>query len=927
MPSAIDPASIPGKDLDPDAIETNASTVATLAAEVRSNGSNVHLKWQGMAGVYSAPESGTLLGLMQPVSSQATQAGDNLETVSAALKQFAADVRPIKAELDALRTQAQTFVDTTVANGVRVRELNPSWTALNGSGYGYGTSGASYSGSWNAYGATSGTPSTGSDVPQYRYVTKEWHEDQDAVDRNTDLIAQVNAQQVALWEAERTCANKIRALYGATALHSYQSEDDRNGYGLDEIPEGTEMPWGAPMERTEGCGEATAKFVFKDLIWEGIAVGGVWGTVQGVGTLVFGYNPETGEWFSGDAYGAAWGGLGMLAVGLATLGPITVADNIMETVTGGEGFISGPAGDFLDSAEDALLNTGKALIAWDKWADDPGTALGESVFNVATILIPAGAAITGVKTASTAASVLSKMARVVDLVDPGAWAVNGALRLASTGLGSLDHLIGSLDVAGKLDPPHIEVYAATDAAHAMDLLDDAGIDLNTVTARVDNGIPVLEAPGIRIETPAGSFDAAIHGGSGTDAATHAPVRESELVAAGGVRAETGPGPGNSTVDEAPARTETGGSSETTVVREPETTATGDSGSSHGGTGSDGSDAESSHSAGDGASGADGSAVDDVPASGGDGAAGIGGDGDGAAPGAADEPGDVAWRSSEQADLTLAHAENSNWVEPGTGRIIEVQFHTDARPERVHVGEPDAPTVPHDTTPPVSDHDNVDTDPHETSNPGHGGDGGDGTGAPDGHDSDGGTSDGSPHRGDARHGGDGDGSDGSIHDASDVANAPIMRNGEQFNPDGTLKPNVRYQAGEHEYIYTTDEHGCISSFHADSLQLKVHDGRLNHDPNTPGKLEADHAGHLAGDLFGGSKYIDNLVSQLRGVNLSTYRKIEIEWFKALDPDRPGGPLDVSVDVYVKTDSSTGRPIEFEVEYTIDGLFKSKTIPNE
>ncbi|WP_373426332.1 DNA/RNA non-specific endonuclease [Microbacterium natoriense] len=68
---------------------------------------------------------------------------------------------------------------------------------------------------------------------------------------------------------------------------------------------------------------------------------------------------------------------------------------------------------------------------------------------------------------------------------------------------------------------------------------------------------------------------------------------------------------------------------------------------------------------------------------------------------------------------------------------------------------------------------------------------------------------------------------------------------------------------------------------------MHDGRLTHDPNTRGKLEDDHAGHLAGDLFGGSKYIDNLVSQLRGVNLSTYCKIEIEWFNALDPDRPGG----------------------------------------
>ena len=157
-------------------------------------------------------------------------------------------------------------------------------------------------------------------------------------------------------------------------------------------------------------------------------------------------------------------------------------------------------------------------------------------------------------------------------------------------------------------------------------------------------------------------------------------------------------------------------------------------------------------------------------------------------------------------------------------------------------------------------------------------------------------------------------------------SPILRNGEQFNPDGTLKPNVRYQAGEHEYIYTTDEHGYISSFHADELQLKLHDGRLRHDPNTPGKLEDDHAGHLAGDLFGGSKYLDNLVSQLKDVNLSTYRKIEIEWAKALDPFQPGGPKHVSVDVHIQTDAATGRPVQFEVQYTIGNDFYEHTIPN-
>lgn len=593
MPSAIDPTQIPGKDIDPDTIDANASTIKTIAGQVRDNGSNVHLKWQGMAGVYEAPESGTLLGLMQPVSSQATTAGDNLEVVSGALTQFASDVRPIKTELDSLRTQAEAF-RAEIAGGVSVRELNPAYVSAQG-----------YQGSWSAYGAAN-TTAAGADIPQYRNVTKEWHEVQEYVDRNNDLLSQVNAQQVALWEAERTCANTIRALFGGAPLHAYESENDPLGYGLNEIPEGTEMPWGAPVERTEGCGEATVNFVVKDFLWEGIIVGGIWGTIEGLGTLVLGYNPATGDWFSGDAYGAAWGNLGLLVasgvMNSPVLAPILWADQGAEAFGGG-GFLPQEVRDFKAQADEAALNTGKALIAWDKWADDPGTALGESVFNVGTILIPGGAAVTGVKTAGTAASVLSKMARVVDLIDPAALALNGTVKLGGLGLGSLDNLIGNLDLGSKLDPPTVDVYTAMDAPSAIDDLADLGVDLNTVTARIDDGIPVLEFPGGRVELPSGSFDdigGVRPGDSGADASVTTPVREPELVNAGGVRGETGPTPVNSIVDEAPVRTETGGSGDgTPVVRDPDTATGGESGTGGDSGGGSGAEGGSSGDAGDG----------------------------------------------------------------------------------------------------------------------------------------------------------------------------------------------------------------------------------------------------------------------------------------------------------------------------------------
>ena len=540
MPAAIDPEQIPGRDLDPEAIETNAATVTSLAGTVRDTGSQVQLSWQRMAGVYEAPESATLLGLMDPVSSQATASGDGIETVGGALTAFAADVRPIKAELDALRLEAQTFA-AEISGGVSVRELNPAWVSTQG-----------YQGSWNAYGAYSssstGGTATATEVSQYRTVTKEWHEVQEYVDRNNDLIARVNAQQVLLWEAERTCANAIRALYCAAPLRAATSEDDALAYGIDEIPAGTEMPWGAEVERTEGCGEATVNVVFKDFLWEGIAVGGVWGTVEGLGTLVLGYDPSTGDFFSGDAYGAAWGSLGSLALSgvIAATPPLNVLFAVDDGMRqfGGDGFLPDEVAEFKDGLDETAKNTGKALIAWDKWADDPGTALGESVFNVGTILIPGSAAVAGVKTAGTAASVLSKMARFTDLIDPGAWAVNGAVRVgghAFSGVGDLAARLDSptfsgldvVDLGDDLGQPAV-LRADTGQTAMTALVDELGIDPDAIVARVDDGVPVLEAPGVRVELPEGAFGDAAQVGDDVG-----PVRPDDSAAEG--HADSGSG--------------------------------------------------------------------------------------------------------------------------------------------------------------------------------------------------------------------------------------------------------------------------------------------------------------------------------------------------------------------------------------------------
>ncbi|WP_197073461.1 DNA/RNA non-specific endonuclease [Clostridium polynesiense] len=144
---------------------------------------------------------------------------------------------------------------------------------------------------------------------------------------------------------------------------------------------------------------------------------------------------------------------------------------------------------------------------------------------------------------------------------------------------------------------------------------------------------------------------------------------------------------------------------------------------------------------------------------------------------------------------------------------------------------------------------------------------------------------------------------------------------QFNEEGKLISNIKYKAGEYDYLYETDELGRISKFETDNLKLTVRENRLPHNPDTPGKLDGDHEGHLAGDRFGGSPELDNLVSQSSNVNLSQYKKIENQWATAIKEGKQ-----VKVNIEIKYDGDSLRPSEFNVRYEIDGKRYRKSILN-
>ncbi|NKY40096.1 hypothetical protein, partial [Cellulomonas septica] len=356
--SGINPYAIPGADLDPDGLIAAADGLSAQGASVREHGADALNKWRGLAGHYEAPEASTLFVVMDPVETKSRQFGDDVEKVAAALKTYAEAIRPIKASLAAVKSDAYAFRSKIASNA-------------------------------------------------------EWEYDQDLVDENTALVSRVNAEQVKLWEAERTCANAIRALYGAEPWHAMTGEDDPLGYGLDSLPTDAAMPWGSEVERKDHCPKSAAVQV-KRFVWDGVVVDGLWGTVVGLGQLV-GIKDWSWSW---DTMKTTWVGMG---------GLIGYAD--------GE-WSWGNAGN-------AWLGLGKGLISWDTWEDDPSRAAGGAIFNVATIFIPAGAAVSGSKGAATAAgaagkaarvsSWLSKGARVLEFVDPISLGLKGVGALPKLG--------------------------------------------------------------------------------------------------------------------------------------------------------------------------------------------------------------------------------------------------------------------------------------------------------------------------------------------------------------------------------------------------------------------------------------------------------------------------------------------------------------
>jgi len=238
----ITPGAIPQITGDLDACYSHGFMVSVLGSRFADTGSAVMRSWSGLS--------------MVPVAFTAGGVGADLNTAGSAIMSYATAVRPIKARLQGLVSEASAFV-------------------------------------------------------AYAGAHDNWDTDQSRVDQHNAMLTEVN-DLMARWEAaERSCANTIDALYGGTqyVVSNGDGTASTTEYGL------TAELWGSVAAGKDGVPWGTA--AGRDKPWYedvGDAVGGVFvGAGRGVTGLVTGLGGLVG--FQGwDVMGRSWKGLGALAI-------------------------------------------------------------------------------------------------------------------------------------------------------------------------------------------------------------------------------------------------------------------------------------------------------------------------------------------------------------------------------------------------------------------------------------------------------------------------------------------------------------------------------------------------------------------------------------------------------------------------------------
>ncbi|MGW3582321.1 hypothetical protein ACWDM8_13435 [Streptomyces rubiginosohelvolus] len=262
----------------------------------------------------------------------------------------------------------------------------------------------------------------------------KWRENGDLIEENNHRRDEIIETWTAFQAVERACYSKIIALVpGGKPLTTNDGSNGKHMYGYDAeaLKQAKGLPWGDPVK------ESTRWYQFYEHVWDfgkGFVVDGVWGTVKGLGTLV-----GTDGW---DSMKQAWTGLGNLTTGVI----LTVAAPHALWLT--------PEKDlpgFARDARNAMKETGKALIAYDQWGENPARAGGAVTFNVLTTVFTGGAGggASGAGKAAAAAKALSFANKASRVVDPTTYLFKGA----GAGLTKISDVMAGLKGTGNIEIP------------------------------------------------------------------------------------------------------------------------------------------------------------------------------------------------------------------------------------------------------------------------------------------------------------------------------------------------------------------------------------------------------------------------------------------------------------------------------------------
>ncbi|MFJ9468695.1 hypothetical protein [Streptomyces caniferus] len=306
----------------------------------------------------------------------------------------------------------------------------------------------------------------------------DWSEDGDLTDENLNRRNKIAEVWAAFQEAERDCHSKIVGLVGGKALHTIDASHKKGyGYDADALKASKSLPWGDTVEESVPWWQ----------VWEhaydfgkGFIVDGVGGTIDGIYTLFGGHG--------GDAAGQAWLGLAKLSTAVAIT--TTPGLNVAYWMTPGKMLPS-----WLRDSRTAVLDTGKALVAWDQWESNGSRAAGAVTFNIVTAIFTrgGGAAVQGAGKAGALAKGLSVVSKVGSAVDPMTYVIKGA----GAGLSKVGDVLAHLKGLGHVQTPKISEGAYS--------LPEGAVEMPDGTIQLPKGAAIPEGatklPGGRIELP------------------------------------------------------------------------------------------------------------------------------------------------------------------------------------------------------------------------------------------------------------------------------------------------------------------------------------------------------------------------------------------------------------------------------------------